>query len=110
MQNFNEIYPMAKINAVVVIENRVRPAQLAIYYKVAMDGHGQGLRVTADQVLLQLVADRPITHNLVCKKRNGLRLVPPLANVNAYIQYTPPLSVCSASSTSFVIDKCLFNG
>ena len=39
---------MAKIHAVVVIENRVRPAQLAIYYKVAMGGHGQGLimRVT----------------------------------------------------------------
>ena len=29
---------------------------------------------------------------------NGPRLVPPLVNVNAYIQYTPTLSVCSASS------------
>ena len=52
---------MAKIHAVVVI------AQLAIYYKVVMGGHCQGHGVTAGQVLLQLVADRSITHNLVCK-------------------------------------------
>ena len=32
-----------------------------------MGGHGQGLRATAGQVLLQLVADRSITHNLACK-------------------------------------------
>ena len=43
-------------------------------------------------------------------KINGLRLVPPLVNVNAYIQYIPPLSVCSASSTCFVIGTCLFSG
>ena len=41
---------------------------------------------------------------------NGLRLMPPLVNVNAYIQYIPPLSVCSAPSTSFVIGTCLFSG
>ena len=58
---------MAKIHAPVVIENRARPAQLAIYYKVVMGGHGQGLRVTVCQVLLQLVADRSIIHDLVCE-------------------------------------------
>ena len=31
---------MAKIHVVVVIEKRVKPAQLAVYYKVAMGGMG----------------------------------------------------------------------
>ena len=49
-----------------------------------------------------ILIGRFISLQRVCQNQiNGLRLVPRLVNVNAYIQYIPTLSVCSASSTTF---------
>ena len=63
---------MAKLHAILVVENRVRRVRLTtnlLQAKVAMGGHGQGLwgsfvLLVPDQ---SASADRPITHNLAYK-------------------------------------------